>query len=170
VVKRFKDSGRLPAVDRRADEMPPADLDMGGSTSQRQRHKVGSRESPMVHNCGKHDVRSGPGGQGRLGPSYFFISLVLVPLNRLVWWEAHPRSGSSRVWTLLDAWAVDRWRRYTWSKDVRLCAFRFYPVRGLQGKGTAMQVQKEHSRGAAKYHGRNFRELKAHTEKMAIPD
>jgi hypothetical protein len=26
-------------------------------------------------------------GQERLGPSYVFISLVLGPLNRLVWWE-----------------------------------------------------------------------------------
>jgi hypothetical protein len=26
-------------------------------------------------------------GQDRLGPSYFFISLVLGPLNSLVWWE-----------------------------------------------------------------------------------
>jgi hypothetical protein len=26
-------------------------------------------------------------GQERLGPSYFFIPLVLGPLNRLVWWE-----------------------------------------------------------------------------------
>jgi hypothetical protein len=26
-------------------------------------------------------------GQDRLGPSYFFTSLVLGPLNSLVWWE-----------------------------------------------------------------------------------
>ena len=26
-------------------------------------------------------------GQERLGPSYFFISLVLFPLNSLLWWE-----------------------------------------------------------------------------------
>jgi hypothetical protein len=26
-------------------------------------------------------------GQERLGPSYFFIPLVLDPLNSLVWWE-----------------------------------------------------------------------------------
>jgi hypothetical protein len=26
-------------------------------------------------------------GQERLGPSYFFISLVLGPLNRLLWYE-----------------------------------------------------------------------------------
>jgi hypothetical protein len=26
-------------------------------------------------------------GQERLGPSYFFTSLVLGPLNSLVWWE-----------------------------------------------------------------------------------
>jgi hypothetical protein len=26
-------------------------------------------------------------GQERLGPSYFFIPLVLGPLNSLVWWE-----------------------------------------------------------------------------------
>jgi hypothetical protein len=26
-------------------------------------------------------------GQERLGPLYFFIPLVLGPLNRLVWWE-----------------------------------------------------------------------------------
>jgi hypothetical protein len=26
-------------------------------------------------------------GQERLGPSYFFIPLILGPLNSLVWWE-----------------------------------------------------------------------------------
>jgi hypothetical protein len=26
-------------------------------------------------------------GQERLGPSYFFIPLMLGPLNNLVWWE-----------------------------------------------------------------------------------
>ena len=45
--------------------MPPTDLDVSGSASQRQRHKVGScREIPLVHNCGKHAVQ-GPVPSGR---------------------------------------------------------------------------------------------------------
>jgi hypothetical protein len=41
-------------------------------------------------------------GQERLGPSYFFISLVLGPLNRLVWWEVPLRYIALRSFSFLQ--------------------------------------------------------------------
>jgi hypothetical protein len=60
-----KDSGQLQVVCRRPDEMLTVGLDVGWSESQRQRHKVRGSGSPLVHNCGKHDVQGlVPSGQG----------------------------------------------------------------------------------------------------------
>ena len=39
-------------------------------------------------------------GQKRLGPSYFFISLVLVPLNSLVWYVPSLRYARGLGWRI----------------------------------------------------------------------
>jgi hypothetical protein len=39
-------------------------------------------------------------GQERLGPSYFFISLVLVPLNSLVWYIPFLRYTRGLGWRI----------------------------------------------------------------------
>jgi hypothetical protein len=41
-------------------------------------------------------------GQELLGPSYFFIPLVLGPLNRLVWWEVPLRYIALRSFLFLQ--------------------------------------------------------------------
>jgi hypothetical protein len=37
-------------------------------------------------------------GQEQLEPSYFFISLVLGPLNSLVWWEELKSRPHAPIW------------------------------------------------------------------------
>jgi hypothetical protein len=53
-------------------------------------------------------------GQDRLGPSFFFIPLVLGPLNSLVWWEVRLGYIALRSFLFLQEQIKDiiffRWR------------------------------------------------------------
>jgi hypothetical protein len=72
-----------------------------------------TRERTITNNIQKHITRLGGvgpvrglrgggvrSGQERLGPSYFFISLVLGPLNRLVWYVPSLRYTRGLGWRI----------------------------------------------------------------------